>query len=223
MFSCSPTEVLSGSPTQIFSGSPTEMFSNWGALWFSNSNVFLFSNWYVLRFSNWSAPWFSNSDVLLFSNWEKCSKSAFCGSLFDSDSNLKSNKTNQEPEEKSTRWLKRHQKTFEGEKQAYFCWFLNKYIHCMFVEGKPRTVFFLQTLYLRYLSRRLKKLRMGECHAKCRALVKAINIFGWLNSDQHQGICCFLVLICFDWRGNSGNARKKTFFLQEGFPKSQDT
>ena len=93
----------------------------------------------------------------------------------------------------------------------------------MFVEGKPRTVFFLQTLYLRYLSRRLKKLRMGECHAKCRALVKAINIFGWLNSDQHQGICCFLVLICFDWRGNSGNARKKTFFLQEGFPKSQDT
>ena len=89
----------------------------------------------------------------------------------------------------------------------------------MFVEGKPRTVFFLQTLYLRYLSRRLKKLRMGECHAKCRALVKAINIFGWLNSDQHQGICCFLVLICFDWRGNSGNARKKTFFLQEGFPK----
>ena len=93
----------------------------------------------------------------------------------------------------------------------------------MFVEGKPRTVFFLQTLYLRYLSRRLKKLRMGECHAKCRALVKAINIFGWLNSDQHQGICCFLVLICFDWRGNSGNARKKTFFLQEDFPKSQDT
>ena len=62
----------------------------------------------------------------------------------------------------------------------------------MFVEGKPRTVFFLQTLYLRYLSRRLKKLRMGECHAKCRALVKAINIFGWLNSDQHQGICFIL-------------------------------
>ena len=30
----------------------------------------------------------------------------------------------------------------------------------MFVEGKPRTVFFLQTLYLRYLSRRLKKSNM---------------------------------------------------------------
>ena len=37
---------------------------------------------------------------------------------------------------------------------------LYKYIHCMFIEGKPRTVFFLQTLYLRYLSRRLKKSNM---------------------------------------------------------------
>ena len=57
----------------------------------------------------------------------------------------------------STRWLKSHLKTSEGEKQAYFCWFLNKDIHCMFFEGKPRTVFFLQKLYLRYLSRQLKK------------------------------------------------------------------
>ena len=37
---------------------------------------------------------------------------------------------------------------------------LNKYIHCMFVEGKPRTVFFLQTLYF--------QLRMGESQAKSR-------------------------------------------------------
>ena len=35
--------------------------------------------------------------------------------------------------------------------------FVDKDIHCMFVEGKPRTVFFLQALYLRHLLRRLKK------------------------------------------------------------------
>merc|ERR1711953_36367 len=31
-------------------------------------------------------------------------------------------------------------------------------IHCMFVEGKSRTVFFFRHSYLRHLSRRLKKL-----------------------------------------------------------------
>ena len=44
------------------------------------------------------------------------------------------------------RWLKSHWKASEGEKQAYIRWCLNKDIHCMFVEGKSRTVFFLQTL-----------------------------------------------------------------------------
>ena len=35
---------------------------------------------------------------------------------------------------------------FEGENQAFFCWCLNKDTHCMFVEGKTRTVFFPLTL-----------------------------------------------------------------------------
>ena len=46
----------------------------------------------------------------------------------------------------STRWLKSHQKTSEEEKQAFLCWCLNKDIHCMFVEVKPRTVFSYATL-----------------------------------------------------------------------------
>ena len=33
----------------------------------------------------------------------------------------------------STRWLNSHQETSEGEKQEYFCWCLNKDIHCIFV------------------------------------------------------------------------------------------
>ena len=85
----------------------------------------------------------------------------------------------------STRWLQSHQKTSEGKKQAYFCWFLNEDIHeYMFIEGKPRAVIFLQTLNLQlHLLRRMKKsnirslwtwpwgqLSIGERQATCRAL-----------------------------------------------------
>ena len=74
-------------------------------------------------------------------------------------------------------WLKSHQKTSEGEKQAYFCLCLNKDIHCMFVEGTPRTVFFLQTLCLRHLLRRLKT----WWHTRLENL-----ILGQLRIGEHQ-------------------------------------
>ena len=41
----------------------------------------------------------------------------------------------------------------EGEKQAYICWCLNKDIHCMFVEGKSRTVFFPSDTLIYAISR----------------------------------------------------------------------
>ena len=54
-----------------------------------------------------------------------------------------------------------HSFSLGRSKASLLFWCLNKDIHCMFVKGKPRTVFFLQTLYLRHLSRRLV---MGNLH-----------------------------------------------------------
>ena len=85
----------------------------------------------------------------------------------------------------STRWIKSHQKTSEGEKQAFFCWYLNKDIHCMFVEGKPRTVFFLQTLYFaayiaaveKIILKGLKKHDPGSAQMTSAALVTRFSAF----------------------------------------------
>ena len=74
--------MLSGSPTEMFSSSLTEMFYE-----------FLIATKHLDYV-------FGAENISIFTLG---AKSAFCGSLFDSDSNLKSNKTNQEPEEKSTR------------------------------------------------------------------------------------------------------------------------
>ena len=53
----------------------------------------------------------------------------------------------------------------------------------MFVEGKPRTVFFLQTLYLQYLSRRLKKsnIRAGRTWSWVSS--------GWENAKRNVEPC----------------------------------
>ena len=58
----------------------------------------------------------------------------------------------------------------------------------MFVEGKLRTVFFLQILFLRHLSRRLKK----SLHTRLENM-----ILGQLRMGDHQMTSALLLIISF--------------------------
>ena len=64
-------------------------------------------------------------------------KAAFCGSL----------------QRYESKGIIVYKKASEGEKQAYICWCLNKDIHCIFVEGKSRTVFFPSDTLIYSISR----------------------------------------------------------------------